>query len=133
MTVTCEPIQQKPMLLSYRLITIPKNNIVCYLKKKTQNDPADRTNPFENQAVNIALFCSRKNLVFLFGVLINLTVRVDTYFHPIRMTYPIHPDHFSWQHQIGESPLNTFSCSEGFELDRRLSVCSLDSSSLTNP
>ena len=30
-------------------------------------------------------------VVFLFGVLINLTVRVDAYFHPIRMTYPIHP------------------------------------------
>ena len=38
--------------------------------------------------------CSRKNLIFLFGTLINLTVRVDTYFHPIRMTYPIHPRSF---------------------------------------
>ena len=38
--------------------------------------------------------CSRKNFVFLFGALINLTVRVDTYFHPIRMTYPIHPGPF---------------------------------------
>ena len=35
--------------------------------------------------------CSRKNFVFLFGVLINLTVRVDAYFPPIKMTYPIHP------------------------------------------
>ena len=25
--------------------------------------------------------CSRKNFVFLFGALINLTVRVDAYFH----------------------------------------------------
>ena len=34
--------------------------------------------------------CSRKNFIFL----INLTVRVDTYFHPIRMTYPIQPQPF---------------------------------------
>ena len=40
------------------------------------------------------ILCSRKNFVFLFGVLINLTVRVDTYFHPIRMTYRIHPGPF---------------------------------------
>ena len=33
--------------------------------------------------------CSRKNWVFLFGALINLTVRVDAYFHPIKRTYPI--------------------------------------------
>ena len=39
--------------------------------------------------------CSRKNFVFLFGALINLTVRVDTYFHPVRMTYPIQPGPFS--------------------------------------
>ena len=38
--------------------------------------------------------CSRKNFVFLFGALINLTVRVDAYFHPIRMTYSIHPGPF---------------------------------------
>ena len=35
--------------------------------------------------------CSRKNFTFFFGALINLTVKVDAYFHPIRMTYPIHP------------------------------------------
>ena len=35
--------------------------------------------------------CSRKNFVFLFGALINLTVKVNACFHPIRMTYPIHP------------------------------------------
>ena len=40
-------------------------------------------------------------------MLINLTVRVDAYFHPIGMTYPIHPGPFSGQHQISESPLNT--------------------------
>ena len=40
------------------------------------------------------LDCSRENLVFLFGALINLTVRVDVYFHPIRMTYPIQPEPF---------------------------------------
>ena len=38
--------------------------------------------------------CGRKNLVFLFGALINLTVRVDAYFRPIRMTYPIQPGPF---------------------------------------
>ena len=38
--------------------------------------------------------CSRKNFVFLFGALINLTVRVDAYLHPIRMTYPIQPKQF---------------------------------------
>ena len=38
--------------------------------------------------------CCRKNLAFLIGALINLTVRVDAYFHPIRMTYPIHPGPF---------------------------------------
>ena len=37
---------------------------------------------------------SRKNFVFLFGALINLTVRIDAYFHPIRMTYPIQPGQF---------------------------------------
>ena len=37
---------------------------------------------------------SRKNFVFLFGELINLTVRVDTYFHPIRITYPFPPGPF---------------------------------------
>ena len=39
--------------------------------------------------------CSRKNLVFLCGELINLTVRVDAYFHPIMMTNPIQPEPFS--------------------------------------
>ena len=38
--------------------------------------------------------CCGKNFVFLFGALINLAVRVDTYFHPIRMTYPIQPGPF---------------------------------------
>ena len=38
--------------------------------------------------------CSRKNFIFLFGALINLTVRVDTYFHQIRVTYPIQPGPF---------------------------------------
>ena len=38
--------------------------------------------------------CGRKNFIILFGALISLTVRVDTYFHPIRMTYPIHPGPF---------------------------------------
>ena len=52
--------------------------------------------------------CNRKNFVFLFGALINLTVRVDAYFHSMRMTYPIHPGPFSGQHQIGEKPPNTF-------------------------
>ena len=69
--------------------------------------------------------CSRKNFVFLFGALINLTVRVDVYFHPIRMTYPIQPDHFSWQHQIGEKPPNTLPRTF-FEQDRR-NYCPLSS------
>ena len=60
--------------------------------------------------------CSRKNFVFLFDALINLTVRVDAYFHRIRMTYPILSDHFSGQHQIGESLPNTFS---SFNVGRR--------------
>ena len=30
----------------------------------------------------------------MFGALINLTVRVDAYFHPIRITYPIQPGPF---------------------------------------
>ena len=38
--------------------------------------------------------CSMKNFVFLSGALIDLIVRVDTYFHPIKMTYPIHPGPF---------------------------------------
>ena len=50
--------------------------------------------------------CSRKNLVFLFGALINLTVRVNAYFHPIRMIYPIQPGPFSGQHQNGKSTPN---------------------------
>ena len=37
---------------------------------------------------------SRKNFVFLFGALINLTVKVDAYFHLIWMTYPIQPGPF---------------------------------------
>ena len=32
---------------------------------------------------------------------------VDAYFHPMRMTYPIQPDHFSGQHQNGKNPPNT--------------------------
>ena len=32
---------------------------------------------------------------------------VDAYFHPMRISYPIHPGPFSRQHQIGESPPNT--------------------------
>ncbi len=44
--------------------------------------------------IYFCIVCSRKNLVFLFGALINLTVRVDAYFHPIRMTYPIQPGPF---------------------------------------
>ena len=43
------------------------------------------------------------------------------------------PDHFSGQHQIEESPLNTFSWSEAFKLDRRLTVRSPDSRSITKP
>ena len=44
--------------------------------------------------IYIYIICNRKNFVFLFGSLINLTVRADAYFHPIRMTYPIHPGSF---------------------------------------
>ena len=39
--------------------------------------------------IPVALICSRKNFA-----LITLTVRVDAYFHPIRMTYPIQPGPF---------------------------------------
>ena len=38
--------------------------------------------------------CSKRNFVFLFCALINLTVRVDAYFPPIRMTYLIQPGPF---------------------------------------
>ena len=64
------------------------------------------------------IFCCRKNYVFLFGALINLTVWVDTYFHPIRTTHPIH---FSGQHQIGWGKATKHSLPQNFfELDRRL-------------
>ena len=48
-----------------------------------------------------AWFCSRKNFIFLFGTFINLPVRVDAYFPLFSL------DHFSGQHQIWKSPLNT--------------------------
>ena len=58
--------------------------------------------------------CSRKNFVFLFGALINLTVRVDAYFHPIRMTYPIQPGpNFPGSTKLGKSR-QTLSSSELF-------------------
>ena len=47
-----------------------------------------------SETLNISMKCSRKNFIFLFGALINLTVRVDTYFQPIRMTYPIQSGSF---------------------------------------
>ena len=67
--------------------------------------------------------CSRKNFVFLFGALINLTVRVDAYFHLIRMTYSIHPGPFfpaapNW----GKPAKHSLSSSELFKKDRRLTV-----------
>ena len=84
--------------------------------------------------LNSSQLCSRKNFVFLFRMLINLTIRVDAYFHLIRMTYPIQPGPFSRQHQIGESLPNSFSSSEAFELDRSLTVHSpFFSSSITTP
>ena len=49
----------------------------------------------------------------MFGALINLTVRVDTYFHPIRMTYPIHPESFLGSTKLGKSR-QTLSFSELF-------------------
>ena len=57
---------------------------------------------------HLVLWCSRKNLVFLFGVSFNLTVRIAEYFHPIRMTCPIQPEpSFLAALKIEESPRNT--------------------------
>ena len=59
---------------------------------------------------------SRKNFVFLFDALINLTVRVDAYFHPIRMAYPIQPGPSFRAAQIGESR-QTLSFPQNFRTD----------------
>ena len=66
--------------------------------------------------------CSRKNFVFLFGTLINLTVRVNAYFPQSGWLILFSPDHLSGQHQIGESLPNTLSSSELFKKDRHLTV-----------
>ena len=77
--------------------------------------------------------CSRKNFVFLFGALINLTVMIDAYFHPMRMTYPIQPRPFfraapNWEKSAKLSlPQNRSKRTDV------LSVCSLHSSSITTP
>ena len=76
--------------------------------------------------------CSRKNFVFLFGALINLTVRVDTYFHPIRMTSYSSRTIFQAAPNWGKAAKHP-SCSEAFELDRRLTVRSPFSRSFTKP
>ena len=70
--------------------------------------------------------CSRKNLVFLFGALINLTVRIDAYFHPIRMSYPIQPGPFFWA--APNSPPQKLS-----NWADVITVCSPFSSSITPP
>ena len=64
------------------------------------------------------LNCSRKNFKFLFGALINLTVRVDTYFHPIRMTYPVQPGPFFWAASNWEKPAKNSLPQNFFEQDR---------------
>ena len=67
--------------------------------------------------------CSRKNSVFLFGAWFNSTIRVDIYFHPIRMTYPIQLGPSFRAAQIGEAA-NTFFSQNFFVQDRHLTVCS---------
>ena len=71
--------------------------------------------------------CSRKNLVFLFGALIDLTVRVNAYFHPII------PDHFSGQHQIGEKPAKHSLPQKLSNWADVITVRSTFSSSITTP
>ena len=62
-----------------------------------------------------------------------MTVRVDAYFHPIRMTYPIHPESFfraapNWGKPAKLSlPQNFLNWTDVF------TVCSLHSSSFTTP
>ena len=60
---------------------------ICYEKRPKKNGDNGKGLPLTFVMLNKT--CSRKNLVFLFGALINLTIRVDAYFHPIRMTNPI--------------------------------------------
>ena len=70
--------------------------------------------------------CSRKNFVILFGTIINLTVKVDAYFPPIRMTYPIQPGSSFRAAQIGESrqTLSLFFRTSSFRTDV-ITACSL--------
>ena len=77
--------------------------------------------------------CSRKNLVFLFGALINLTVRVVAYFHPMRMTYPIQPGPFYRAAPNWGKPAKHFLLLRSFSNWTGLTVRSPDSSSITNP
>ena len=65
-----------------------------------------------NNQQGLICHCSRKNFVFLFGALINLTVRIDAYFHPIRMTYPIQPGPYFQAALNWGKPPNTFCSSE---------------------
>ena len=72
--------------------------------------------------------CSRKNFVFLFGAFINLTVRVDAYFHPIRMTYPIQSRPF-----FQAAPKHFLFLRTSSTRTDAFTVCSLDSSSIITP
>ena len=77
--------------------------------------------------------CSRKNFVFLFGTLINSTVRVDEFFHPIKMTHPLRPRPSFRAAQIGKSPLNTLFLTTFSTWTDIFTVHSPFSSSITPP
>ena len=98
-------------------VRIRKENAQKYFKKSLD---------FEN-------ICSRKNFVFLFGPLINLTVRVDAYFHPIRMTYPIQPGSFFRAAPNWEKPAKHYLPRKLSNWTDVITVSSPFSSNITTP
>ena len=77
-----------------KIIRISKNNIIWDTRCTFILIFFSVLSDFNTQVRISVAESSRKNFVFLFGALINLTVRVDTYFHPMRMTYSIQPGPF---------------------------------------
>ena len=71
------------------------------------------------------VFVAERTLYFLFGALINLTVRVDAYFHLIRMTNPIHRTIFPGSTKLGKAH-QTLTLPQNFSKRADiLTVCSL--------
>ena len=62
-----------------------------------------------------------------------MTIRVDAYFHPMRMTYPIQPEPFFWTAPKLWKPVKLLLPQNISNRTDVLTICSLHSSSITTP